>query len=318
MVLSEAIEALTVATIADGRSARTVADYRHKLGALLAFLGDVTIDQVTAGDLRRFVADLRQRETRYSDAHSSRPEVPGGLAAASVAGYVRAVKRLFAFLVEDEVLAVNPARKLRSPKLARGEPKAYQTADFYKLLQATAGADPVALRDRAILLFLADTGCRVGGLVGLRLADLDFDQGLAKLTEKGRKTRLVPFSDPTRAALVSWLAVRPAFAGEFVWASLGRGRRGGSHLTEEGVCQLFRRLKERAGIEGPCNPHAFRHGFAKLYLQAGGDLATLADLLGHASVETTWRHYAIFQTSELAAQHAKHSPIAQLGRKGAL
>lgn len=316
MMLSEAIEALIVATIADGRSARTVGDYRQKLGALLAFLGDLPVEAITAADLRRFVADLRTRETRYSDARSSRPEVPGGLAAASVAGYVRAVKRLFAFLVEDEVITANPARKLRSPRLARGEPKAYHTADFYKLLEATAGSAPVALRDRAILLFLADTGCRVGGLVGLRLADLDLDQGLAKLTEKGRKTRLAPFSDPTRAALSAWLAVRPAYAGDWLWPNLGR--RGSPHLTEEGVRQLFRRLKARAGIEGPCNPHAFRHGFAKLYLQAGGDLATLADLLGHASVETTWRHYAIFRTAELAVKHGQHSPIALMGRKGEL
>ena len=316
MVLSEALEALAVATIADGRSARTVADYRQKLGALVTFLGDGQVDQVTTSDLRRFVADLRNRETRYSDARSTRPEVPGGLSAASVAGYVRAVKRLFAFLLEDEVIGANPARKLHSPRLTRGEPKAYQTSDLVKLIQATAGSDPVSLRDRAILLFLADTGCRVGGLVGLKVADLDLDQGLAKLTEKGQKTRLAPFSEPTRAALADWLAVRPARAGDSLWVNLGR--RGGLAMTEEGVRQVFRRLKDRAGIDGPCNPHAFRHGFAKLYLQTGGDLATLADLLGHASVETTWRHYAIFRTAELQAKHDKHSPIALMGRKGEL
>lgn len=316
MLLSEAIETLAVATIADGRSPRTVGDYRQKLGALVAFLGDRQVGEVTVTDLRRFIADLRTRETRYSDARSSRPEVPGGLSAASVAGYVRAVKRLFAFLLEDEVIDANPSRKLQAPRLARGEPKAYHVSDFSKMLEATAGQDPVSLRDRAILLFLADTGCRVGGLVGLRLVDLDFDQGLAKLIEKGQKTRLMPFSEPTRAALVAWLAVRPVGAGGFLWVNLGR--RGGPHLTEEGVRQMFRRLKDRAGIEGPCNPHAFRHGFAKLYLQSGGDLATLADLLGHASVETTWRHYAIFRTSELAAKHGQHSPIARMGRKGEL
>lgn len=315
MLLSEAIEALAVATLANGRSPATVEGYRRKLAPLLSFLGDVDIAGITVHDLRRFVADLRTRSSRYASGNP-RPEVPGGLAAASVATHVRAVKRLFAFLLEEEVTTTNPARRLQLPKVGRGEPKSYEPADFARLLAATAGTDPENLRDRALLLFLADTGCRLGGLVGLRIEDLDFDHGLATVTEKGAKSRMVPFSPPTAAALQAWLAVRPDVGTPAVWVSLGNRSQGA--MTGEGVRMVLRRLKQQSGIKGPCNPHSFRHGFARQYLQSGGDLASLADLLGHSSVEVTWRHYAIFRTSELAEKHAKHSPIAKMGREGEL
>lgn len=315
MILSEAIESLAVATLADGRSARTAGDYRQKLGALLLFLGDRDVTAITVDDLRRFVVGLRTRSNRYAD-HPARDELEGGLSQASIAGYIRALKRLFTWLMEEEITQTNPARRIKTPKIARGEPKAYHTDEFPKLLEATAGDEAVQIRDRALLFFLADTGCRAGGVAGLHLGDLDFETHTAKVTEKGDKTRRVPFSEPTAAALRAWLAVRPESRENWLW--LNMGRRGVSHLTADGIGEVLRRMKKRAGINGPCNPHSFRHGFAREYLLAGGDLGTLADLLGHSDVQVTWQHYAIFRTAELAAKHDKHSPIARMGREGKL
>lgn len=315
MLLSEAVEALAVATVADGRSQRTAQDYREKLAYLVRFLGDVSVDQVSVTDLRRFIADLRTRQTRYADT-TVRSEIPGGLSLASVAGYVRCVKRLFSWLLDEEIIAKNPAKRIKTPSVPRGEPKAYDRSDFPRLLAATAGEDPVSVRDRAVLLFLADTGCRVAGLVGLAIDDIDLEGMTAKVLEKGNQTRRVVFSEPTRDALAAWLAVRPHVDHSMVWANLGR--RGAPSLTTEGVRQLLKRLKAKAGVTGPVNPHSFRHGFAREYLLNGGDLGTLADLLGHSDVQVTWQHYAIFRTSELQAKHDKHSPVASMGRRGEL
>lgn len=316
MLLSEAIEVLIIAVKADGRSDATVRDYRQKLGALERFLGERPVDEITVDDLRRFSADLHGRMSRFDD-HPHRDEVPGGLAAASVAGYVRAVKRLFGFLAEEGKITRNPAERLNIPKLGRGEPKACRLEDFQKLLAATAGDSVVSRRDRALLLFLADTGCRVGGLCGLRLADVDLKRQIARLTEKGDKTRWAPFSEPTREALQAWLAVRPDAPTDRVFVTLGV-RVATPWLSEDGVGEVLRRLKARCGIDGPVNPHSFRHAFAREYLQSGGDLGTLADLLGHSDVNVTWKFYAIFTGEELAAKHARHSPIARLHREGRL
>lgn len=312
MKLSEAIEALAVATLADGRSLATADGYRSKLAQLRAFLDDPPVDQVTVNDLRRFVADLRSRETRYAST-TARPELPGGLSMATVASHVRAVKRLFRWLHEEGLLPANPAQRIKAPKLPRGEPKAYSLADFAKLLSATAGDDLASKRNRAMLLFLADTGARVGGLAGLRLTDLDLENGQAKVTEKGGKLRVVFFSEPTADALAAWLAVRPTGT-PYVWAGVEHSSK--PNLTTEGIRQVLKRLGKKAGVEGPVNPHSFRHGFAREYLLSGGDLATLADLMGHSDVQVTWQSYAIFRTAELAAKHAQHSLIARMGREG--
>ena len=316
MNLRESIERLHTATIADGRSPRTARDYSQKLGMLAAYLGpDRAVASIEGEDLRRFVADLRQRSTRY-ESHQYRAAVAGPLSPATVAGVVRAVKRLFAFLVEDGILTDNPARVLRTPRLPKGRtPKAVSLDDFLALVRAAAGDDLASKRDRALLLFLADTGCRVGGLVGLRLADLDLANLRAWVIEKGDRRRAVYLTPETAEALAAWLLVRPGGNGGAVFVAL----EGDNHvLTAEGVTQALRRLKRRAGIDGPVNPHAFRHAFAREYLRAGGDLATLSDLLGHSDITVTANSYAVFLPSELQERHRKFSPVAQLRRNGDL
>ena len=72
---------------------------------------------------------------------------------------------------------------------------------------------------------------------------------------------------------------------------------------------MLRRRAKRAGVEGPFNPHSFRHAFARHFLMSGGDLGTLADLMGHSSVEVTKNSYAIFTERELKEKHRRHSPI---------
>ncbi|MEI2692656.1 MAG: tyrosine-type recombinase/integrase [Anaerolineae bacterium] len=312
MLLSEAIEALCLATLADGRSERTAGDYRQKLGALLVFLGDVAIDQVTTNDLRRFVVDLRSRESRWPD-HPNRPQTAGGLSPASVAGYVRCVKRLFHFLQDDGLLVSNPAARLKGTKPKRGEPKGVSREDLRSLLTATEGDAPNLVRNHAMILFLADTGCRVGGLVGLALAGLDLEGRTALLVEKGDKARRVPFSEVTRAALARWLVLRPA-GGDAVFCHLESGAR----LDTQAVREVLRRLAATAKTTGAVNPHSFRHGFAREFIISGGDMGTLADILGHADIQTTWESYAIFKLAELQAKHEQHSPIAKMGREGEL
>ena len=96
MRLSQAVNDLVTAAIADGRSRRTVGDYQQKLQPLVDFLDDKPIEEVTASDLRSYAAHLRTRSTRY-DSHPNRTKLEGGLAQASVAGYLRVLRRLFRF-----------------------------------------------------------------------------------------------------------------------------------------------------------------------------------------------------------------------------
>lgn len=297
MRLSEAIERLANATRADGRSSETVLAYRKKLKPLVNFLNDAFIESITADDLRQYIVSLMDRR----------------LSIFTIAGHVRAAKRLFNFLESEGFISESPMRKIHTPRPKASEPKAVEMSDFLALLRATQGNSVIELRDRAIILMLADTGCRVGGLCNLRARDIDFDAGLITLREKGDKTRLVPFSSTTREAIMAWLAVRPATDDDWLFVSLSK--KPTWKLSTSGVIQMLKRRARNIGIIGRVNPHAFRHFFAREFLLRGGDLATLSDLLGHSSVEVTKSNYAIFTVKELQEQHQRYSPVARLSKR---
>lgn len=310
MKLSAAIEQLCEATMAEGRSGRTVEGYRRNLGYVLLFLGDVDIEGITIADLRRYASMLRSRTTRYGD-NEYAPTQQGGLSAFTIASYLRVVKRLFSWLTEEGALQVNPALRLRLQTPQRREPKAIDFDDFRRLLLATASNRLDDVRDRALLLFLADTGARAGGICHLRIEDVDQVRMTVRLTEKGEKTRVVPLSDATVAAVAAWLAVRPAADADWVFVTLGP-RSHGDRLTEEGLKEVLRRLKRQSGVTGRVNPHSFRHGFAREWIRNGGDIATLARILGHSDPAVTARFYSVFSDQELTDFHRRFSPVARM------
>jgi site-specific recombinase XerD len=145
----------------------------------------------------------------------------------------------------------------------------------------------------------------------LRPQNLFLDQGRAIVHEKGDKHRAVPFTRYTADLLAKWLAVRPPEA-EYVFCSTG-GVFAGEAMTVYTLNQILKRLAKKAGVKGRCNPHSFRHAFARQYLLNGGDLGTLSALMGHASVDTTVRNYARFADAELAALQERFSPLRNLG-----
>jgi site-specific recombinase XerD len=307
MLLSQAIDALLLATKAEGRSPETVITYERRLKPLIEFLGDVPIDEITAHDLRRYVAGLWDCSILYSD-HPTHERRKGSLSPSTINGRVRAFKRLFNWLEEEEVIQDNPTRRIKTPRPKQGEPKSIDTEDIVALLATTEGESVTDLRDRAIIFFLTDTGCRVGGLCHLHVQDLNFEEGLAKVCEKGSKTRMVPFTPMTAEMLNAWLEVRPQDQGDWVFVSLGTKSKG--RFKRNGVAHMLKRRAKRAGVTGRVNPHAFRHAFARHFLLSGGDLGTLSALMGHEGTEVTTRYYGIFTIQELKAKHAKHNLVA--------
>jgi integrase/recombinase XerD len=256
----------------------------------VTYLGDVAVESITVDDLRAYIADQMSRLSPFT-----------------VASRTRALKRLFSWLEAEGRIEVNPTRRIKTPQPKRREPKAISLDDVRALLGTAKGESLADVRDRAIILVLCDSGCRAGGLCGLRLDDLHLEAGLALVYEKGGKSRYVMYGPQTAEALRAWLAVRPE-GGQSVFVNLKRK----TALTPSGVWQMLQRRAEQAGIEGAANTHAFRHSFARHFLLSGGDLGTLADILGHSSVEVTKAYYGIFTLQELQEKHRKHSPIGKV------
>lgn len=271
--------------------------YQRSLKSLVQFLGNVKVDTITTSDLRRWRASLLNQESRWSD-HPTRPETKGKLSLNTVASRITALRGFFSWLVDEGVLDSNPAARIKPPGLATVTPKAADPEDILAMIEV---ADT---RDEALIRFLADTGCRVGGLCRLTVKELDLAQGQATVYEKyrgGVKDRKVYLSDETVAALRDWLAIRPQEYDDRVFI----GRQG--PLSPTGVYQALERLAKRAGIQGRYNPHAFRHCWAREALKSGADLATVSQILGHSSIRVTHQFYARWSKDELGERHNRFS-----------
>jgi site-specific recombinase XerD len=257
--LSEALELFLEARTAEGAKDASLVWYRKRIGRFVSWAGDVELEAVEVGTIRGFLVSLRSKTRRYVN-HPSKSPIEGGLSPATIRGYGRALRQFFNFLYAEGTTEMNLMERVKLPKRGKRAPKGIVFDDLEKLLKGTDGS-MYPERDRALVLFLADTGCRVGGVVNLAVGDLNLGAGWALVTEKGDKSRLVFFSAVTRQALEVWLAIRAGWdvAGDWVFLS----HQGREQLTVSGVEQVLKRMKRRAGVVGPCNPHAFRHGFAK-------------------------------------------------------
>jgi integrase/recombinase XerC len=170
------------------------------------------------------------------------------------------------------------------------------------------GDDAVGRRDRAMLELFYSSGLRLAELVGLDPADVDLDDGVVRVTGKGRKDRVVPVGRKARAAIAAWLQVRPGMAAIderalFVGA---RGRR----ISPRSVQQRVRYWARRAGIPQRVYPHLFRHSFATHLLESSGDLRGVQELLGHADISTT-QVYTHLDFQHLAQTYDKAHPRAR-------
>lgn len=282
--LNSALADFLLAQEADGSSKSTLRWYRSILQAFASVTGEKTLKEIAAGDIRRYLVELRQKE--FSDA--------------TISAHNRALHKFWAW-ASQEYGIINPMRNIKYPAKQQPKPRAAALEDLQKMY-AAAGT-----RDRAIIAFMLDTGCRAGGVCTLHTENLDIDEKRAIVTEKGNKTRVVLFTEFTAEQLKLWQAERKPVTAFFHSDSL-------EELTTSGLYQALRRLARRANVTGRFNPHALRHTFAREYIKKGGDLPTLAKLLGHREISTTVDHYVLFTNSELREAHEKYSPAGRLGQ----
>lgn len=297
ITVREAYESFMLAKQADGLKPATLTWYQYTLLPLRQALAGVPLAALTADHLRRYVIGMRAQVRSHENQR----------------GHIRAMKALLSWAWQEyEMGGRCPADRIKIPASRWQTPNAIEIADVRLMLKACLHT-PQGYRDRAILLFLTDTGCRAAGLLGLTPEDVDLTRRLATLREKGSKERNVPFTIFTARAIREWLTHRPVGASQLFCAM--RFGRHGTEMTYDGLRLLLNRLKRKAGIKGRVNPHSFRHAFARHYLSVGGDLATLSQLLGHSDVSTTANFYTRYSVDELSATHSRFSPVGQMYRK---
>jgi len=248
--------------------ANTVESYARDVQRLFELSGEHALSQIAPSQARRFVALLHAR----------------GLDGRTLARMLSAWRGFFRYLARDHAFTRNPFQGMRAPKAPRILPKSLSPDEAARLAELS-GDDDMALRDRAMVELFYSSGLRLSELTGLRLADLDLQEGTVRVTGKGNKARVVPVGRFAQQALRKWLDRRAALAPP-EQAALFVGH-SGRPVSPRTVQRRLQRWAARQGLSQHVHPHMLRHSFASHLLQSSGDLRAVQEMLGHASISST-------------------------------
>ncbi len=249
------------------------------------------------GDYRAFLAERRN----------------GGASSRSLARGLAGIRSLVHFLERRSGLNAAALKGLRTPRQPKGLPRPLPAAAALRLVEDAGAMEEtpwVGARNTAVIALLYGCGMRISEALGLTRGDVTPRMPEAlRVTGKGNKQRIVPLLPVVAQAIAQYLKLCP-YGGE-AGAPLFRGAKGGP-LSPRLIQQAIQRLRPALGLPDSATPHALRHSFATHLLSAGGDLRTIQELLGHASLSTT-QVYTAVDTERLFAAYAAAHPRARLG-----
>lgn len=259
----------------------------------------------------RYLAGQRVTEPeRVAPADVERFLSTGGWAASTAARKIAAIRAFHEFLRRRGATGDNPARSVRSPRRSRPLPDVLTVEQVESLLGAPRGEEPQPVRDRALLELAYATGLRASELTGLRLEEIDLEEGLVRCRGKRQRERIVPFGTKARDAVTRYLA---GARGTFLRKDRGERAlfltRFGRPFTRMGYWKLLQAHARGAGIEQAISPHTLRHSCATHLLEGGCDLRVVQEFLGHRSIETT-QIYTHLDRNYLREVHTKFHPRA--------
>jgi integrase/recombinase XerC len=277
-------------------SPATVRAYRSDLSD---FCGWLTLDgnRLPAPDtidriqVRGYMAHLHKRQ----------------LTRRTIARHLATLRTFFRWQVREGHLLEDPTAGLQSPRREKRLPRHLPVDEVAAILTAPDAHKPLGLRDRALLETLYATGCRVSELTGLDCQDVSLKEGLARVLGKGRKERIIPVGSKARAALKAWLAARDTLRRDKETGSAAlflnyRGQR----LTDRSVRRVLTSALQKVAVSRRISPHGLRHSFATHLLDAGADLRSIQELLGHASLGTTQIYTHVSMEHIMATYRAAH------------
>jgi site-specific recombinase XerD len=276
-----------------------------------------------ASDARDFATWAGERgiEPRETDVRALRRYAAGlaerGIAPATIARRLAALRGLFRTQMEAGARLDNPAELLSSPKRAQRLPHVLKPGEVAALLESIPAATPLELRDRALFELAYACGLRAEELVSLDREALDFDAETVRVEGKGGKTRLVPVGEHARQALERYLArgrallaaeAGPTESDPALFLSKS-GRRLSTSDVRRRLIGWARRAVSRSPALAEAHPHALRHSFATHLLDGGADLRAIQELLGHATISTT-QVYTRVESARLRSTYSRAHPRA--------
>ena len=267
--------------------------YGLSLGLYARFAGvDTPLREISLNGLRAYYMHLSSRD----------------ITSTTIQTYIRALRAFLRWCYAEDYIPVDLSEKFRLPKAQRKAIDVLTDSEVFALLSCFNLRYLVQLRNYCMCALMLDSGLRLHEVVTLTLEHAHIPEGYLIVDGKGNKQRVVPLGLSVRKALLRYLNRRPSCSASdrlFLMADL-------RPITDSTIRQVFRRLKVRTGIQR-LRPHLLRHTFATRYLENGGDMYALQQILGHTSLEMV-KKYVHFTTGKTVPNFPNFSPLDNLAR----
>jgi integrase/recombinase XerD len=224
----------------------------------------------------------------------------------SIARFLSAVKGLYRFLNAEKMIKHDPTAYLESRKSWQTLPRYLTPDEVNLLLEQPNIAEPIGLRDRAMLEVLYASGVRVSELVNLKLVDIEWEPGILTCFGKGSKSRRVPLGNAALNYLRKYMAVRNKLLGDNLDCDALFIEKSGSKVTRQKFWKIIKKYGDMARV-GHVTPHMIRHTFATVMLRNGADLRSVQMMLGHSDLGTT-QIYTHVTDDRIAESYKKFHP----------
>jgi integrase/recombinase XerC len=250
-------------------SQRTLEAYRDDLNRLYHFL-DQKYDlsswsQVIAEDIRAFVASEHRKQQSGK----------------TLARRLSAIRGFYRWLIREGKTRANPAQGIRAPKSLRKLPNVLDADEMSALLTSTHEKN-IHLRDQAMFELFYSSALRLSELCALNWNDIDLNEGLVRVTGKGKKTRVVPVGKTACNALIQWRDASPLPRTQVIFPG-----RSGLAISARAVQLRLKHCAQERGLWKRVHPHLLRHSCASHLLESSGNLRAVQEMLGHADIATT-------------------------------
>ena len=281
-----------------GLSSATLQAYRKDLLLFFEHLSSQNLaaeapEAITSRQVHVFLRELHRR----------------GLSKSTMARKLSTLRGFFRFCQKQGLIEANPMHGLSNPKQESFYPQVLNVDNVLSLLESRLDRDPKGLRDLALAELLYGSGLRIGEALQLDLQDFDPAEGLLRVKGKGGKERIAPLTQAGIRRLKEYLGQRSAFSPLPRETALFLGLRG-KRLQRRQANRIIDRLARNAGLPQHISPHALRHSFATHLLEAGADLRTVQELLGHSRLSTTQR-YTHLSLGKLMATYDRCHPKSE-------
>ncbi|WP_413852603.1 site-specific tyrosine recombinase XerD [Candidatus Ruminimicrobium bovinum] len=274
--------------IEKGLSRNTALSYKTDLKIYLQYLHENNIEQENAQhrQITDFLWQLKER----------------GLSPNSIYRMIESVRQYYKFLVLEDIIKVNPTENLTAPKIPMNLPDTLTSEEVERLLNSVNGSDILSLRNRAMLELLYATGLRVSELINLKFDNINIEEKFVTIIGKGKKERLIPFTDIAKTYLKLYLSNRKKSKSDFIFLT-----RLGKPISRIEFWRQLKNIAISAGITKKISPHTLRHSFATHILSSGADIRFVQEMLGHSSISTT-QIYTHLTKEHIKQQHKKYHP----------